>query len=335
MIEFAWPYLFAALPLPLLVALLSPRTPRLPSAALRVPFFAALRNEPPTQRRPRARLPMLLATLAWMLLIIAAARPQWVGEPLRLPVTGREILLAVDLSGSMEIEDMTLGGRPVSRLQAVKAVAGDFIQRRLGDRLGLILFGTRPYLQTPLTFDRTTVRTLLYEAEIGLAGKETAIGDAIGLAIKRLKDRPRASRVLILLTDGANTAGEMDPVRAAELAAQAGLRIHTIGVGADELLMRTPFGVRRINPATDLDERTLSAIAVKTGGQYFRARDTDSLMAIYRLLDELEPSAKQPQIFRPAQELYPWPLAAALALTMILAVAAGVDRRPEETLHAR
>ena len=319
-IEFAWPWLFAALPLPLLALLLRPQLPQPPSAVLRAPFFALIQDITTPGKTHRSWLRLTLSLLAWLLLVAAAGRPQFVGEPVRLTGNGRDLLLAVDLSGSMEIEDMSLGRDLVSRLQAVKQVAGEFIERRVGDRIGLILFGTQAYLQTPLTFDRATVHTLLKEAEVGFAGRETAIGDAIGLAVKRLHDRPRDDRVLILLTDGANTAGTIDPRRAAELAAQAGVRIYTIGVGADELLVSSFLGVHRISPGTDLDEQTLTAIAAITGGRYFRARNSDSLQDIYRSLDELEPVAGKEQLFRPVRELYPWPLAGALLLSVLLAV---------------
>lgn len=157
-------------------------------------------------------------------------------------------MLAVDLSGSMEMEDFVVADQVVNRLVATQQVAGQFIERRTGDRVGLILFGEKAYLQAPLTFDRTTVRTLLDEAVIGLAGDKTAIGDAIGLAIKRLRNNPAHQRVLILLTDGANTAGEIPPLQAAELAAQEGLRIHTIGVGADEWIVAISGDVKRSSP---------------------------------------------------------------------------------------
>jgi len=234
-------------------------------------------------------------------------------------VSGRDLLLAVDISGSMETEDMQLGRQVTDRLTAVKAVAGNFIDHREGDRLGLILFGDQAYLQTPLTFDRETVRTLLNEAAIGLAGKSTAIGDAIGLAVKRLRERPAENRVLILMTDGANTSGSVDPLKAADLAAREGVRIYTIGVGADEMLVRGFFGTQRV-PGTDLDEGTLTAIAQKTGGQYFRARDIEGLQKIYALLDKLEPVSQDEQTFRPVHELYVWPLGAALLLTALLAL---------------
>ena len=203
------PWLF--LPLPFIVARAWPRATPRQEPALKLPFDGALAATGFTTRTSPNRLRLVLATLAWVLLVIAAARPQHVGEPLQLPVSGRDLMLAVDISGSMEAEDMTVSGQVVSRLTAVKAVAGDFIERRKSDRLGLILFGDQAYLQTPLTFDRKTVRTQLDEAAIGLAGKRTAIGDAIGLAVKRLRDQPQENRVLVLLTDGDNTAGEVTP----------------------------------------------------------------------------------------------------------------------------
>jgi Ca-activated chloride channel family protein len=209
----------------------------------------------------------------------------------------------------------------VTRLEVVKQVAGEFIERRDGDRIGLILFGTRAYLQAPLTFDRPTVRTLLEEAVIGLAGEQTAIGDAIGLGVKRLKERPAKNRVLILLTDGANTAGEVHPLDAARFAAKLGLKIYTIGVGADVAMMRRLYGTARVNPSADLDEPTLAAIARATGGRYFRARQTNELVDIYRTLDELEPVIGDEEQFRPTTELYYWPLA--LALLMATSLLAG------------
>ncbi len=325
-LEFAWPWLFAALPLPLL-ALLLPRAANTTPAALRFPFYRALQGNLQGHTRPRSRLRLVLATLTWLLLVLAAARPQLIGETVHLPVTGRSLMLAVDLSGSMQNEDMQIGRQQVDRLTAVKQVAGEFIKKRKGDRIGLILFGDQAYLQAPLTFDRKTVITLLDEAQIGLAGQKTAIGDAIGLAIKRLSKEPARNRVLILLTDGANTAGSIDPLKAADLAASEGVRIYTIGIGGGEMLVRTPFGVQRITHS-DLDEDTLKAIAGKTGGRFFRARDTAQLAKIYDLLDRIEPVSKDEQTWRPVDELYAWPLGAALLLSVLIALSAAFNWRP-------
>ncbi|MDQ2696525.1 MAG: VWA domain-containing protein [Pseudomonadota bacterium] len=323
-LHLAWPWLIAALPLPLLAALL-PRAVATP-AALRVPFYAVMAGSLHGDRMPRPRWRRLLAGLAWLLLVLAACRPQWLGEPVNLPRSGRDLLLAVDISGSMQAGDMALNGRPASRLEVVKRVAGDFIDRRAGDRVGLILFGRQAYLQAPLTFDRATVGTLLEESAIGLAGKETAIGDAIGLAVKKLRHRPQEQRVLVLLTDGANTAGALEPLRAAELAAQAGVRVYAIGVGADQMRVEDFFGLRRANPAADLDEKTLTAIAARTDGGYFRARDAQGLEDIYRLLDELEPVVQDDQVFRPVRDLYWWPLAAAFGIAVLLVFMTRHDR---------
>jgi Ca-activated chloride channel family protein len=251
-----------------------------------------------------------------VLALLAAARPQFVGDPVALPMTGRDLLVVIDLSGSMEEQDFQLNGQWVDRLTATKAVASNFVERRVGDRVGLILFGREAYLQTPLTFDRKTVKTLLDESVIGLAGKETAIGDAIGLAIRTLDDAgvEQGRRVAILMTDGANTAGAVEPLKAAELAAQRNLVIYTIGIGADALTVRSLFGLRQINPSADLDEATLTAIAEMTGGKYFRARDTAEFQQIYTILDKLEPAESDEQGFRPVKELFYWPLGAAVVL---------------------
>lgn len=313
--NFAHWWAFFALPLPLLAYLALPRAPALEGVALRVPFYALAMQGAAKPTVQPAGMRLWLSLLIWLLLVTAGARPQWLGEPIPLPLAGRDLMLAVDISGSMVEDDMVIGARVTDRLTAVKAVAGDFIERRQGDRIGLILFGQQAYLQTPLTFDRETARTLLFEAAIGLAGRETAIGDAIGLAVKRLRDQPTEQRVLILLTDGANTAGAIAPEKAAELAAAAGVRIYTIGIGAGS---RGPFGMTLgRNP---LDERTLQAIAQQTGGRYFRARDLRELQSIYALLDELEPVESEEQGFRPIAELFAWPLGAALWLSALMAL---------------
>ncbi len=320
MIHFEWLWLIFVLPLPILIRLLMPAEIPEQQAALKVPFledFSAYETTIVTQYK---QWPLLLAMIAWLLLVLACMRPQWMGEPIEQAVSGRDLMLAIDLSGSMQEQDFVLEKKRVDRLTATKAVAGQFINRRVGDRLGLILFGTQAYLQTPLTFDRATVTTLLNESALGLAGESTAIGDAIGLAVKRLKKQQADSRVLILLTDGANTAGEVTPIKAAELAKAYGLKIYTIGIGADEMMVRSFFGSRKVNPSRDLDEKTLTAIAEKTGGQYFRARNTEELNQIYQLLDELEPVEKDKQYFRPKTELYYWPLAVAIFLAGVISL---------------
>jgi Ca-activated chloride channel family protein len=338
MIEFVWPWVFAVLPLPWLLNRLLPRAGNR-DAALYVPFFRALSRLDAGAARNSARNLLLaaLVVLSWLLLVTAAARPQWIGEPIELPTTGRDLMLVVDISGSMEAQDMQLGGQGANRLQVVKSVVGDFVARRTGDRLGLILFAARAYTQAPLTFDRATVETLLYEAQIGIIEENaTAIGDGIGLGVKHLRERPEASRVLIMLTDGVNNAGEVTPLQAGELAARESIRVYTIGIGAEAGTSSSLFGARTINPSADLDEDTLTQIAVNSGGQYFRARDRNELERIYGILDELEPVDQDAETFRPIQALFFWPLGAALLLSFVIALwrtpwAAAFGRRARDS----
>ena len=320
MIHLAWPWLLLLLPLPWVVRRWSSPARQGSGAALFAPFaldLAGSGDNPGVSSTARWRLG--LAALVWLCLLAAAARPQWLGEPVSLPQEGRNLVLAIDVSGSMETPDLTLDGSQATRLGVVKQVAGDFIENRGGDRLGLILFGSQAYLQAPLTFDHVTVRHFLNEAVIGVAGRETAIGDAIGLGVKRLREAPGGEAVLILLTDGQNTAGAVSPRQAAELAAQTGLRIHTIGIGAEQMRVRGLLGARLVNPSADLDEATLRAIAEATGGRYFRARSREDLEDVYARLDELEPVAGDSDIVRPVTALYPWPLGMALLLSLLLA----------------
>ena len=310
----AWPWLLLLLPLPWLVRAWLSGASRAGMQALKVPWFSLMTSSGSAwMKKP---VLAVLAGLAWALLLLAAARPQWVGEIETLPVTGRDLLLAVDISGSMDTQDMVLDRKSVNRLAVVKKVAGEFIQRRRGDRVGLVLFGSRAYLQTPLTFDTETTAILLDESEIGLAGRETAIGDAIGLAVKRLRDDAASERVLVLLTDGANTSGEVKPMQATEFAAREGMTIYTVGVGADEMMVQDFFGSRLVNPSADLDEDTLKAIAERTGGAYFRARDAEALAKIYEQLDELEPVESDQEAIRPIDELFFWPLAISFLLVL-------------------
>nr|WP_052469179.1 VWA domain-containing protein [Pseudomonas massiliensis] len=388
MLEFAWPLIFLLLPLPWVLRRALPPA-ETGEQVLQVGFLdelAALSQGRVSRGLPgwRQQLPY---ALVWFCLVFACARPQWLGPPLPMPATGRDLMVAVDVSGSMDYPDMQWHGESVSRLSLVKHLLGDFLEARQGDRVGLILFGTQAYLQAPLTFDRRTVRTWLDEAQVGIAGQTTAVGDAIGLAIKRLRARPADSRVLVLVTDGANngghilpptpappaaaaqgripalglgagptaaaggpppgghppgelsrggpgraagrggggppggekTGGHFPPRPPARLAAAEQVRIHAIGIGADPTAAAAgpPLGV---SPRNDLDEAALQAIASATGGEYFRARDGRELDAIGQALDRLEPVNQQPTRVRPIQELYHWPLAAAVLATAALMI---------------
>ena len=312
MLEWLWPWVFVAAPLPLLIYQLSGGESPQP-AALQAPFATRWKSLGTANTYSRTgRAHWWILWLVWMPLITATARPQWIGEPIELPNTGRDLMLGLDLSGSMQIEDMQVGSRLVPRITAVKAIAADFTQRRQGDRVGLILFGTRAYLQAPLTFDLSTVTRFIDEAQLGFAGEDTAIGDALGLAIKRLRERPASSRIFILLTDGQDTASTVEPMEAAALAAQLDVKIYTIGISRN--LGRT------VNGRSEVDEAMLNAVAEATGGRYFRATSPAELEAVYALLDELEPVEQEASTFRPKRALSWLPLLAALALATLLAV---------------
>ncbi len=322
MIEWLWPLAFLLTPAPILVRWLI-KASRKKQPALTVPslegFSGLSSNESFSATLSTVKL--IILWLAWILLIAAVARPQWVGEMVSLPTTGRDLMLAIDISGSMATEDMQVNNDYVDRLSVVKAVISQFLDARKGDRVGLVLFGTNAYVQAPLTFDLKSVKKLMIEAPVGIAGGKTAIGDAIGLTVKRLRERQNEEKVVILLTDGANNVGEIPPIKAAELASVDGIKIYTIGVGAEEMRVPSLFGSlagRTTNPSADLDEETLSKIAEATQGRYFRAKDTNTLAQIYELIDQLEPIEQEPETYRPFQVLYYWPLGISLCLFLSL-----------------
>ena len=301
-LAFAWPTVFLLLPLPwLLRRRLAARAPR---RLLRLPawgLFVADGQNPAPARTPPA---VWLAWLAWILLLIAAARPQLPDTAAPLPVSGRSLMLAFDLSASMATADLAWQGRSLSRLDAAKTLARDFLAKREGDRVGLVVFGKRAYVHVPPSFDLRAVSDALDAAAVGLAGNETALGDAIALATRQLGAQPDAARVLVLLTDGASTAGSLTPQRAAWLAQRGGVRIHAVGIG----------GTATGRAAFDLDEAALREITAQTGGSYRRATDGMALAEFLAELERLEPLPDRDTAKRLARELYPWPLLAALAL---------------------
>ena len=309
MLSLVWPWALALSPLPLLYRYWRKPINQTVNALI-APAMLAITKPQDSQSSVASwlrNLLKILLTLCWLCAVVALARPQWIGDPVALPTSGRDLLLAVDISPSMRQRDMRIGGQIVNRLVAVKSVVGEFVEKREGDRLGLVLFGEQAYLQTPLTFDRKTLQTLLYEAQMGFAGSNgTAIGDAIGLAVKRLQDRPKSHRVVILLTDGANNAGALEPIKAAQLANRAEVKIYTIGVGA--------------RGASGLDEKSLAEVAKITGGQFFRARNPAELEAIYQELNRLEPVDQEAETIRPTISLYHWPLGIAFVLSLLITV---------------
>lgn len=309
MLTLDWPWMLLCLPLPWLVARFAPAAAQGDAIALPLSLASLSRQHEQPRKRP------WLALLAWLTLLLAASRPVWLGEPVALPASGRDIVLAVDLSGSMDERDIAYQGRTVQRLAVVQAVAGEFLERRLGDRVGLVLFGERAYLQSPLSLDRKTTRQLLDEAEVGLAGQKTAIGDAIGMSVKHLLAAGRNDdKVVILLTDGESNAGNISPLKAAELAAQSNVRVHTIGFSGEQTIRLGPFVQSRQSP---IDAQTLKQVADATGGRFFTAQSVAALEQIYALLDEIEPVEVASLTFRPQTALFHWPLSIALLLALL------------------
>lgn len=323
MIQMAYPWVLLAVILPFILRFILPKVQtREYSKALSVPFFNQLAMTFAKVNTSNGSLSYLkyLAGLIWVLLVISGSGIQYLGKPLSIPQSGRDIMLAIDLSGSMQIPDMMLNGKALTRIEVVKKAASEFINNRSGDRLGLILFGTRAYLQTPLTFDRQTVAQMLDDATIGIAGEQTAIGDAIGLAIKQIMDYPGNSKAIVLLTDGSNNSGVLVPLDAANLAKKEHIKIYTIGLGGGEMTVQTMFGMRKINTSDDLDIDSLKQIANITGGQFFRADDGKSLDDIYHAINKLEPIKADNIVVRPITPLYPWSLALVLILSLVLVI---------------
>lgn len=325
-LSFTWWSLGAVYPLPWLIQLLFGQAKPEQTKPIYMPFYRQL-TQAATSTRRRSPIRSILLVIAWSAFVISITRPVYYGEPISIPNEGRDLMVAVDLSGSMQTQDMQVNGQEVDRLVMVKTVLGDFIQRRIGDRIGLILFADTAYLQAPLTFDRTTVEQLLSETVIGLVGDSTAIGDAIGLAAKRFTDKPNVNKVLILLTDGQNTAGNITPDQALTLAVDQQIKIYPIGVGADSMVVNSLFGQRQVNPSADLDESLLTRLAKDTGGQYFRARDTDELQQIYRILDKIEPVEDNQQTLRPQHALFYWALLVALGAIAVLSIVNWANRQ--------
>ncbi|BAN48434.1 VWA domain-containing protein [Metapseudomonas resinovorans] len=328
--QFDYPWVLFLLPLAWL-AYRYLREYREARSALRVPFFAAVSRavgQAPGQGGAGGRrwqLPLNL--LVWALLLAACARPVFVEQAIQREQPIRDMMLAIDISQSMETTDYTdADGRQVDRLTAVKGVVRDFIAQRKDDRIGLIVFGTGAYPQAPLTLDHASLGLLLDEVGIGMAGPNTALGDAIGLTIKLLESAKEQEKVLILLTDGNDTGSAITPDHAAQLARERGIVVHTIGIGDPEA-----------SGDAKVDLETLQAIARTTGGRYFRADDRNALREVYATLDQLTPHKVKTFSHQPKRDLFHWPLGAALLLlaashglaALFGGVASGATARPE------
>ncbi len=305
MLEFQWILVFLALPLPYVVRKLLPKRES-KSPALKVPFYDVVNNQDFSLGTP-SKVLIAMVTLVWFMLIGAAARPVLIEDNAQVPITGRDLLLALDISGSMQQQDFAAGYR--SRFQAVQEIASEFVARRTGDRVGLLLFGSQPYLYTPLTYDLSSVVEFLGHARVGFAGQQTAIGDTIGLAVKVLRERPAENRILILLTDGDNSTGSINPLEGMQLAIKHGVKIFVIGIGIDHA---SDPAVNRRRP------NELPQIAAATGGVYFHASNVEALEQIYATIDEFEPIEMDQDTQLVVTELYPWPLVAAMLFTVFV-----------------
>jgi Ca-activated chloride channel family protein len=303
MFSFQYPWFALLLPLPILIWWLWPQRRATHLPQIRIPNLTFIQQAfqisgiAPTRNRWLI-LRWILLWLTWISFVCAAMSPQWVDKQVEVRQTGYDLMLAVDLSESMLQDDFRLNQRQLTRLQAVKVVLVPFVDKRVGDRIGLVLFADQAYLQSPLTLDNQAIKSFIERAAIGMAGKKTAIGDAIGLAVKKLRERPEDSRVLILLTDGENTAGKLSPLKAAEIAKQYHIRIYTIGVGQISGMFGRGF-----------DEKTLRDIAKMTDGAYFSATNLNALSQVYSTIDKtLQKTEADSRIYLQRTPLYRIPL---------------------------
>lgn len=317
-----WAFLLLVLVVPLFIYdILKLRFIRFPVSSLQI-FDSAKK----TWRSYFEFLPPLMRLVAMVLLVIALARPQWGNKYVEVESEGIDIVLALDTSGSMQALDFELEGQTANRLEVIKSVVKNFIAKRPYDRIGMVVFGTEAYTQCPLTLDHTVLESYLEQIQIGIVGENTAIGDALATAVKRLHKSSAKSRIVILLTDGENTAGSIAPIKAAELAKEEGLKIYTIAAGTNGTVpvpVRTPFGMQRQLAHVTVDEARLKEIALATGGQFYQATETEGLNKIYDTIDELEKTKVSQKEFAEYHELY-W--GCLLAAIILLVVAWGLQR---------
>lgn len=325
MFAFAYPWIFALLPVPWLVRYFLPAREST-GVAVRVPFgerlTAVMRNQAPVAAAVRQSRQLLLPALIWGLVLCGLARPQWIEPPVVKEEPTRDLLLLVDLSSSMDQKDfVNPAGKAIMRLEAVKEVLGDFLVRRKGDGVGLVVFGSAPYLQAPFSTDLSLVRTLLDECQVGMAGPQTAFGDAIGLGVNLFQESKVPAKTMIALTDGNDTKSQVPPVEAARIAAQREIRIHTVAIGDP-----TTAGEDK------LDAETLKEVARVAHGSYFFAGDRKQLEQIYQELDQIETREVKTVSHRPRRDLYYYFLLAALFLSLLEKVQAVWRARREPSL---
>ncbi|MBX9621125.1 MAG: VWA domain-containing protein [Alphaproteobacteria bacterium] len=326
MFTFHWPWLCLLLPLPLIVRLLLPKSKKSEmktTPELRFPDLSPLQKAfsgHQKKSRPSDLLFLIILSLSWIFLVLAVMRPQFVDQYSQIQNEGYDLMVAVDISGSMQALDFSTKEKMVSRLDVTKEVVGKFVRERQGDRIGLILFGENAFLQVPLTLDTSSVDYMLNNAVPGLAGFGTAIGDAIGLGVRNLRERPEGSRVIVLLTDGMDTASSIPPLESAKLAKQYGIRIYAIGVGKNGPVPFLDDRGRIQMVKVPMDEELLKEVATRTNGKYFQATDQFALQDIYEKINQLEKTKSNVRTYLIQKPLYRYPLGIAVALFLILSL---------------
>lgn len=334
-IEFLSPYFAFVVILPLVVLLFSQNEHNLAkdNSAIKIPFFDDIKSLPTIKRqgvvnsfnqRENNYFLRFLSFIAWVCLTLSVMRPVSLGEKIPITKEARNLILAIDLSGSMHEMDFVLNNRPIDRLRIAKKLSKEFIKNRKGDRVGAVVFGTDAHLFIPLTFDTDTADELLNELDFSLVNGKTAIGDAIGVSLKSFKDIKSESSVLILLSDGTSNAGVLSNEEATSIAKKMGVKIYTVGIGAKKMAVASLFGrTEYVNPSYDMDEDALKKIATETGGKYFRAMDTKSFEDIYKEIDKIEKIETESTFIQPKKELFYYPLLVAFALFSLIVLLKG------------
>ena len=325
MITLSYPYALLLLILPFFVRFLLPRVKGMHGDGLKIPFLNDLeqikaknKSAPSFSVNYKRNTNYVFLYLIWAMLCLSATRPILSGEPFRPKNFGHEIIMVMDISTSMLERDYRLNDKRISRMDAVKIAAYNFLQNRNNDKIGLVLFGTQAYLQAPPTFDNESVKNIILDMQPGMAGKSTSIGDAVGIAVQALdNDKSDVEKVIILLTDGENNDGSITPAQALMLAKKSNVKIYTIGVGNEQSMLQSFFG-NFGGMKIDRDNPELKALASETSGQYFKASDTESLFKVYAEIDKLEAEENEDNFVKNITELYYIPLLMAVMTAFLL-----------------
>ncbi len=327
MIYFVWPWMIGLIVLPLVVRWWGRRSDNRQvvgvGGALRVPFFGALAAFGQPMGKTSVTGIRRALWMSWLCLVIACMRPVVYTGDAGIPQEARHIMLAIDVSGSMAQQDFDVAGRPVTRLAMVRDVVSDFVRQRVGDRLGLVVFGSEAHVLAPLSRDRKALADLFADVGIGIAGEQTAIGDALARSVEATAAVPSDHKVIILLSDGYNNAGVVSVAQAVELAKKQGITVYTVGIGSDRQTVQGFFGSMTVDPSVDLDEALLTQVAEATGGRYFRAKSAADLRAIYDIINKLEALPDTDLVARPRRDIFWVPVLVGLVFVFGIAVHRG------------